>query len=388
MTDTVRDFLRRHLTALGAVVEDEEAALHALLPADAGASAGVEEVLLAVDGPPAGSAIDARLGSPFLEQAVAARRARVVLAAVALPGELPRRLPDHVPVLLNAVPGGAVGPRTRAPARYLAAHLRARLQGDEVRHALLGLTVRLEDGARVPPLDLTRSYPIAAAALTSAEHAHAARALRTATLRAAPKALAGALAAIARRARRDLMRLGDYYASLDAEMAQAVARARSYDERGRRAAKRAMLPDELQARRSQLGERLSARLGAELVAATIVDTEVDRYAIPVRRRSSVGTIALQQRAADGVIEGPSCAGCSLATIRFHLCDERLHALCDECGHAGRLDPARCPGCKPPRPAPLTVTVEDATAALALGVGRSSEPIALRDRELVTQPRKR
>ncbi len=366
MSDTVRDFLRRHLTARGAVVEDEDTELHALLPVDTGASATVEEVRLAVDGPPVGSAIDARLGSPFLEQAVATRRARAVLAAAALPGELPRRLPDHVPVLLNAVLGGAVGPRTRAPARYLATHLRVRLQGDEVRHALLDLTIRLEDGARVPPLDVSRAYPVAAAPLTTEEQAHAARALRVAVRRAAPTALAGALTAIARRARRDLLRLGDYYASLDAEMAQAIGRARSDDERTRRAAKRAMLPDELQARRSQLGERLSARLAAELVAATIIETEVDRYAIPVRRRSVAGIVTLQQRAADGMIEGPPCAGCGLATIRFHLCDARLHALCDACGHAGRLDPARCPGCKPSPPAPLTVMVEDTTAGLALG----------------------
>ena len=366
MTHSVRDFLRLHLETLGAVVEDEEHNLHALLPADATAGGTVEEVLLAMEGPPAGAAVDARLGSRFLEQAVASRRARPLLAAVALAGELPRRLPDHLPVLLNGVRGGAVGPRTRTPARYLAAHLRARLQGDEVRHVMLDLTVRLEDGARVPPLEITRAYPITAPPLTNDEHAHAARALRTAVRRTAPTAFAGALAAIARRARRDLMRIGDYYSSLDAEMTHAVGRARSAEERARRTAKRAMLPEELDTRRRQLCERLSARLGAELVAATIIETEVDRYTIPVRRRTVGGTVTLLQRAGDGGIEGPACAGCAVAALRFHLCDERLHPLCDACGHAGRLDRARCPGCKPPRPAPLAVAVEDATATLTLG----------------------
>ena len=56
MTDFVRDFLRLHLTALGAVVEDEDRELHALLPSDAGAPGTVEEVLLSIDGPPAGAA--------------------------------------------------------------------------------------------------------------------------------------------------------------------------------------------------------------------------------------------------------------------------------------------------------------------------------------------
>src|SRR5207244_8126082 len=96
-----------------------------------------EEIVLAIDGPPRDGAVDARLGSAFLERCVRARRARPSLAGVALPGELPRALPDDRPVLLNAVRAGTARPRPRAPARYLAAHLRLTLQGDEVRHATL-----------------------------------------------------------------------------------------------------------------------------------------------------------------------------------------------------------------------------------------------------------
>src|SRR5439155_17498208 len=51
--------------------------------------------------------------------------------------------------LLNAVRAGPARPRPRAPARYLAAHLRLTLQGDEVRHATLPVAVRLDDGAEV-----------------------------------------------------------------------------------------------------------------------------------------------------------------------------------------------------------------------------------------------
>jgi hypothetical protein len=89
---------------------------------------------------------------------------------------------------------------------------------------------------------------------------------------------------------------------------------------------------------------------------------------PIRLPESVPSclVTLQQRAADGVLEGPACGGCGAATMRLHLYDERLHPLCDSCGHAGRLDRVRCPGCKPPRPAPLVVSVENATATLALG----------------------
>ncbi|MBI3767633.1 MAG: hypothetical protein HY271_03940 [Deltaproteobacteria bacterium] len=372
MTAPVREFLSLHLTALGAVVEHEGPILHALLPAEAGGSGTVEEVRLAVDGPPEGAGVlDARLGSPFLEQAVTARRVRPALAAVALPGELPRRLPDHVPVLLNAVRGGPAGPRTRGAARYLTAHLRLRLQGDEVRHLMLPLTVRLEDGARVKPLDLGRAYPVTAAPLSAEEQARVALALRRGCERAAPGVLAGALEAIGRRARRDLLRIADYYTSLDAEMARATGRARSADERARRAAKRAMLPEELRTRCHQLRERLSTRLGVELVAATLIETEVDSYAMPVRRRTSTSTLTVQQRATDGAIEGPLCSACGVSTIRLHLCDDCLHPLCETCGRTGRLDSARCPGCRPRRPAPLVLSVEDPTASLAVG-GRDDE----------------
>src|SRR5207247_154538 len=86
----------------------------------------------------------------------------------------------------------------------------------------------------------------------AAGRAAAARTLGAAFRRAGPEVLGTALEAIARRARRDLLRMADYYASLDAEMARAVERARSPEERTRRDAKRRLLPQDLEARRTQL----------------------------------------------------------------------------------------------------------------------------------------
>ncbi len=371
--DPVREFLRLHLTALGAVVEEDAAGLDALLPAEVSADLQLPEVVrLCLDGSSddtAGGVVDARLGSAALERAVAARRERHPVATVALAGELPRPLPDRLPVLLNAVRAGPVAPHVRVAARYLVAHLRLTLRGDEVRSALVDCTVRLEDGARVPALAVTHAYPVAALPLTAAERQTAAEALRRAVLQAAPVALAGALAAIGRRAQRDLARIAEYYTSLDTEMTRAVARARSGDERQRRLAKRALLPDELAARRAQLRERLSARVTAELIAAVLVETETDRYAHPVRRRTRSGTVNIQRRAADGALEGPRCAGCGTSALHLYLCDEHLHALCEQCGHDGRLDPPRCLGCRPPGVPALAVSVEDVTPPLQ----RSGEP---------------
>src|SRR5439155_14070632 len=107
--------------------------------------------------------------------------------------------------LLNAVRAGPARPRPRAPVRYLAAHLRLTLQGDEVRHATLPVAVRLDDGAEVASLDLAAAYPVAVAPLGDAERAAAARTLQAAFRRAGPEVLGMALEAIARRARRDLL---------------------------------------------------------------------------------------------------------------------------------------------------------------------------------------
>jgi hypothetical protein len=150
-------------------------------------------------------------------------------------------------------------------------------------------------------------------------------------------------------------------------MARAVDRARSPEERTRRDAKRRLLPQELEARRAQVRDRLAARLGAELVAATVVETEVDACEVPVRRRTRATTLVLRRRAGDGVLEGPACASCARSALQLHVCDDGLHPLCERCGRAGRLDAARCPACRPrgARTA-LALPVEDPTAGLRLG----------------------
>lgn len=370
MSDPLREFLHLHLTSLGGVVEDEGSRLHVLLPPEAATAIGVEEeISLVVDGRVPPAFVDARLGSPLLERALTARRGHPPLAAVAVPGQLPRPLPDQLPVLLNAVAAGSRVARERRPARYLAASLHLTLVADEVRHATLDVACRLEDGAVVPSLDLGSAYLAAAARLAPAERTAAAGALRRAVHRAAPRAFAGALETLQRRARRDLARVAAYYTSLDVEMARAVGRARSDPERARRVAKRALLPEEVAVRRTQVRERLAARVGAELLAATLVETEVDCLEVGVRRRAREGTVVLRRRAGDGTLEGVACGECGTETVRFYLCDERLHPLCEGCGQGGRLDPARCGACRPKRSAPLVLAVEDPTATLRLGEGQ-------------------
>jgi len=361
--DLVREFLARSVSAAGGIVEETPRGLEALLPAAEAARLGLtEELRIHLDSEPAPSgAIDGRLGSALLERLVAARLEKAPIAAVALPAELPRSLPETLPALLNAVRSGVAESR-RIPARFLATAIRLTLQGEELRSELLSLTVRLEDGAAVRALRLSGAYPVAAAPLDEGERRHAAEALRSWLSREAPGELSGAFETLRRRARRDLERLADYYASLDREMAKAAQRARSEEERGRRLAKRSGLPAELVARREQLRARMRPRLAARILTATLIETEVERFTLPVRRRSAAGTVTVLCRAADGVFEGPGCAACRVATLRLYLCDERLHVLCEGCGQTGRLDAARCPACRPRRPEPLAVSVDDPTAS--------------------------
>lgn len=163
------------------------------------------------------------------------------------------------------------------------------------------------------PIETARAYPIAAAALGTDERRGAADGLGRAVRRHALDLLWGAIAAIGRRAQR------------------------------------AMLPAELAVRRAQVQERLSARVGAEMVAALVVETDVDKHEVPVQRRTKDGTVTLRRRAADGELEGPRCSGCGASVLKLYLCDQSLHALCSGCGQPGRIEPGHCRGCRP-RPA--------------------------------------
>jgi hypothetical protein len=365
--DLVRDFVAGVIEAMGGVADQVADGVLALLPPAEATRLGVaDEVRIKLDPSEQGEGtVDGRLGSPLLERLVAARLAAPAVAAVSLPPELPRPLPERLPVLLNAVRAGDVRSE-RSPARYLAVDLRLSLQGDEVRSTIESLFVRLEDAARVPPIRLDAGYPLAAVPLDEREHGRVDRALRDWLRREAPGRLAGALESVSRRARRDLERLAECYAGLDADMRQAAKRARKAEERERRTAKRLALREDLEARRAQLCERLKPRLSAALIAATLVETDVERFRVGVCRRARDGFINVLCRSCDSVFEGPVCAGCGVATMRFFLCDERLHVLCEQCGQAGRLDPSRCAGCNPKPPQPSGLTVDDPTRRLRLG----------------------
>jgi len=365
--DATREFVSGMFTALGGVVEATPAGLDALLPADQAAGLALpEEVRVRFDAgaPEEPGTIDGRIGSPLIDRLVRQRLGSPPMAALAVPAELPRRLPDSLPVLLNAVRAGAAA-EVHEVGRYLKADVRVALVGDEVRSVLESVWVRLVDGAAVSALRVDGAYPVAAAALTDHERATAGATLRDWVRRRATAALGGALAAVQRRTRRDLERMADYYRSLDAEMAQAAARARSAEERARRLAKQAALPEDLAARRAQLRERMKLKLSAHLVAATLVETDIRRFELPVQRRAQRGTVAMLLRAGDGVFEGPACGACVAATVRLYLCDEALHVLCDACGQSGRLDQTRCRACRTTKADPMRLVVDDPTATLAL-----------------------
>lgn len=367
--DLVRQFLTGILDAAGAVVEQNTGGLHALLDAQGALQLGLsEEVRVALDTSSEvdGRQVDGRLGSPLVERLVTKRLARPSVTAVALPAELPRSLPGDCPLLLNAVRKGAAE-AAREPARYMVVSLRVVLQADEVRSAIESVNVRLADGALVALPPLERGYPISASFLDEPERRRVGSAVAQWLRRDGPSRFAASLDALSRRARRDLERMAEYYAGLDSDMAAAAKRARRPDERARRLAKRATLLDDLAARRAQLSERFRPRLSASVVAATLVETEVVRWTVPVRRRTRDGLVAVLCRAADSAFEGPTCAACGIATLRFYLCDDELHVLCAKCGHTGRLDRSRCPACRPrQQPAPLVLSVDDPTRRLRIG----------------------
>jgi hypothetical protein len=369
MSDLVREFLVRSLTAAGGIVEDVPGGLEALLPIDAASELKLpEELRIQFAGPEAPAvtgAVDGRLGSSLLESLSAARLERTSVAAIGLPAGLPAPLPDTLLVLRNAIRAG-VPERRRVTDRYVVLDVRLTLHGEEFRSVVLSLTVRLHDATCTVPFHSSGAYPVRAAPLDDSERRRVAAALRTWLRREGPVHHAVALETVRRRARRDLERMADYYAGLDAEMAKAVQRARSPDERARRAAKWAALPTDLEARRTQLRARIRPRLAARILAATIVQTDVERFVFTVRRRNREGTVTVYHRTSDGTFEGPACASCGQTTLAVDLCDDHLHILCAACGRSGKLDAARCPACRGESPQPPLLAIEDATARLHLG----------------------
>jgi hypothetical protein len=366
--DLARELVRLGLEAEGAAVEEAGGDLYALLPPPLAASLDLgEEVRVAFGtGREAEEGVaDGRLGSRLVERLAERQLTSPPFAAVALPPELPRRLPANAPVLLNAVAAGEPATSTGFE-RYVVAELRLQAQSDEMRSQIATVCVRAGDGARVSVPDLTRGDPRDLAPLDEQERRRLAVALRTWLQREGVARMSGAFESVRRRLHRDLESMADFYRGLDADMAAAVRRVRSADERQRREAKRAALGADLSARREQLRERTRLRFSAAVVAATLIESQAQRFTLPVRRRQKSGKLAILCRSADSTFEGPGCDACGAATLRLYLCDERLHVLCDACGQAGRLDAARCPACWPaPRPAPR-ISVLDPTAGLDLG----------------------
>lgn len=369
MSDSVREFLSRTIASVGGVVEEAPGGLEALLPADVAARLNVPEQiaihLSSSSAPPGDNTLDGRIGSSFLEGLVADRLERAAIAAVALPSGLPVPLPEGLPVLLNAVRAGTVDQR-RTMARFLVAQTRVTLHGEDLRSALVSLTIRLDDGARTEPFRVSGAHTVVTAPLNDRERGHARAGLRSWLWREGPTVQKGALETLRRRARRDLERMAEYYASLDAEMAKAAKRARSDDERSRRRTKWAALPADLETRREQLRVRIRPRIAARVVGATLVECDVEHFELAVRRRRREGSVTVRCRTADGVFEGPACAACGVATLHLYLCDERLHVLCEACGQPGKLDAARCLACRGARPDRPTVSIADPTARLRIG----------------------
>ena len=364
--DLVREFLERTIAAGGGVVEATQTTLDVLLPKDGAQRLALpEEGRIRLSGERGERELDGRLGSPLVERLVLACLASPPLAAAALAAELPRALPGDLPVLLNAIRTGDPE-EVREPARYLSCDVRIVLHGEEIRSAIETVTIRLADGARVTPLRLAGAYPVEASPLGEDERSRVVGALRTWTRDVGPRVLARSLETLRRRAVRDLERIAEYFASLDRDMSAAVERARSEEERARRRLKRQGLAAELGERRAQLRERMRARLSVSLVAGLLVETEVQRFDIPVRRRIRDGRVTVRARAADRVFEGPRCGACDVATLRLHLCDGRLHVLCEECGQHGRLDSTRCRACSGARRPELSIAVEDPTTSLRIG----------------------
>jgi len=185
--------------------------------------------------------------------------------------------------------------------------------------------------------------------------------------RAEAAALAGLAefrAGVARRARRDVLRVDRYFAELDRDL---VARARRG--RGRNhealAAKRALLPAERARRLQTLAENYAVRLRLDPVAVLALQVPVASARLEVRRKRGRRTVRVRYHPLVHAWLPLTCEGCAAATRAIGACDAEVHLLCAECLAGGGHK--RCPRCArggpppPPPPAALPARLEPADA---------------------------
>lgn len=171
--------------------------------------------------------------------------------------------------------------------------------------------------------------------------------------RAVENRLEDAIDSLRRRRERDLTRVQEYYEAIDDEIRRRARRALMKGDDRAAKAEISRLDATAQAYRGRivdLVDRYRVRVRLRPLAAVVCTLPIQHVAGRLHRRSSSRNITFAWNPIDRAIEPPCCEACGIGTSTVVLCDERVHLLCpachDACATCGRpycrACHARCP----------------------------------------------
>lgn len=342
--------VERLLAAEGALVERDGELAHVVLPGELQAAYELPE--LATLDPAGVSGAACGYGSELLRRAVDRSLARGAVAAAVARVDPPRAgTPPHTGLNVALRPGSPAGLTTWT----LVGHFLVDARADDRREAVVSAAVCLLSGAPMPPpigIDLldTEERPDGGL-LREAED----RLLRDAR-RAALGALAPFRAAVARRHRRDVLRVDRYFEELDQDL-----EARSQRSKGASlAGKRATLPAERERRLRALAEGHTVHVALNPIALLLVRHPVAEVPLTVLRRKRSRVVSTLYDGLARRWQPLVCEGCCEPVMAFGACDDEVHVLCGRC-----VTEKACPACAGRRE-PLSRVLAGATEAVPAG----------------------
>jgi hypothetical protein len=145
-----------------------------------------------------------------------------------------------------------------------------------------------------------------------------------------------AIDSLRRRRERDSARLHEYYKAIDDEIRRRARRALMKGDDRATNAELSRLDATARAFRGrivELADRYRARVRLWPFAAVVCTLPIQHVAGRLRRRSSSRTITFAWNPIDRAIEPPCCEACGIGTSTVVLCDDRVHLLCPACHDA-------------------------------------------------------
>lgn len=367
----------RVLEGVGALVEASPGGgLQVLLPDDLRLELALPEApLLTLDG--RDGSVPCGHGTELFQRLVARAVAGppLAVARAALPPPRPRAPDGYGGLNVALRPGEA----TLGEGWTLSSHLRVEAVADERRLYRMACAVAL-GGAACPidapawdAVELQELDELPDAALLALGEAPLSRAMTARALAAVEPFRAH----VARRLRRDLLRVEAYFAELDADLVARAARSKAPEALQ---SKRAALPGECGRRVASLREAAVLRVRVSPAALLLVRHPVLEAPLEVLRRKARRTLVVRYHPVLRRWLPLACEACGAATSTFGACDEAVHVLCAACLQAGgERRCARCArGAPPPADLRLELTGQDepapasATVAPAAPVRRAPE----------------